>query len=103
VRLDLPFDGLHGGGWCGTTFTDIALVCDQGGGVDWVIRPAPGPGRSCGLGHLGCLETWGLEVKEWLRDGRLFTRPGVGERRLGALQRGGRLDDPPALGQARVA
>jgi hypothetical protein len=45
------------------------------------------------LGHLGCLETGGLEVKEWLRDGRLFTLSGFGERRLGALQRGVRLDD----------
>jgi hypothetical protein len=42
-------------------------------------------------------------VKELLRDGRLFTLSGVGERRLGALQRGVRLDDQPALGHAIVA
>jgi hypothetical protein len=58
---------------------------NQGGGVNLAVRPALGQGCSGVLGHLGCLETCGLEGKERLCDGHLFTRPGFGERRLGAL------------------
>ena len=52
-------------------------VCDQGGGVDLGVRPARGQCRQRVLGHLGRLETCGLSVKAWARDGRLFARPSL--------------------------
>ena len=78
-------------------------VCVRsGGGVDlgYVQRVANAANV---LGHLGRLETCGLSVKAWARDGRLFARPSLGDGCLGALQRGLRLDDQPALGHAIVA
>ena len=79
-------------------------VCVRsGGGVDLGVRPARGQCRQRVLGHLGRLETCGLSVKAWARDGRLFARPSLGDGCLGALQRGLRLDDQPALGHAIVA
>jgi hypothetical protein len=75
---------------------------DQGVGLDLVVRPALGQRRQCGLGHLGRLETFGLQVKELLLDGLLFALSRFGDGRLGALKGRLRMHHQPALGHAVV-
>ena len=103
VGLDVPLDRLQRRVRCRTAFACIAFVCDQAVGSDLVLGPAPGQLCERFLGHLGCLETLGLQVKELLCDGCLIALPRGVDGGLGALI--GRLcmHHQPALGEAVVA
>ncbi len=88
LGVHLPRNRLRGARRGGAPFACITFVLKHAAGVELMRAPHFRQRRQCGLRHLRCLKTLGMQVEQLLLDGVPFTLLRLGDARLGTLHGG---------------